>query len=238
MADQPTPTPVTGNPTLSTTSNPNTGAANPPNGPQDEGMNWTNLFFLFIALAIFIASICLFIYMIWVSLFLHLQDPQFGINKVTITNLSISSYSQISGDWEVEFIFRNPNTKVNLYYDQTEVDVSYISDSIAQTIIPPFMQNTKNETTIRATFTSVMMYVHDGDSIKDERSHGSISFNLRMMVRVQARVRWAGTWVLTVDCSKLKIAVSSGRNGGSGTLVGGSKKCTAFNAIGNEIDGI
>lgn len=146
--------------------------------------------------------------MIWVGLFLHLQDPQFGINKVTITNLSISSYSQISGDWEVEFIFRNHNTKVNLYYDQTEVDVSYMSDSIAQTILPPFMQNTKNETTIRATFTSLMMYVHDGDSIKDERSHGSITFNLRMMVRVQARVWWAGTWVLTVDCSKLKIAVS------------------------------
>ncbi|KAL7609306.1 hypothetical protein Lser_V15G13736 [Lactuca serriola] len=168
-----------------------------------------------------VKNFCFFIYVIWVSLFLH--PPEFDIQKVTVTNLSISSYSQISGDWKVDFMFRNPNSKINLYYDQIEVVVSYKSNSIAQTLLPPFIQGTNNQTTIRATLTSLMMLcVHDQESIK--RSHGVITFDVTMTARVQTRVWWGITWALTVDCSNLQIAVG---NGGSGTLVGGSKKCMA-----------
>ena len=103
----------------------------------------------------------------------------------------------------------------------------YQSDVITETSVPPFVQGTKNETEVRATFAVMSAYVDQkvGDKIAADRARGNVNFNVRMLARVRFR---AGAWrarrrLLSVVCGDLSVTVSSSSNGGS--LVGGSRNC-------------
>ncbi|KAD6453352.1 hypothetical protein E3N88_08057 [Mikania micrantha] len=164
------------------------------------------------------------IFIMW--LVLRPQIPQFRVETLTLSNFNISTNSLISGNWDARFTARNPNSKITLYYNQIEAAIFYKSDSISETTVPPFVQGTKNETTLRATFASLTAYLDDRDSINGERNRGAVNFNLRMMTRVrfQAGSWWARRRILRVYCPNLSVGVSA--NSSSGSLVGGSKQCS------------
>ncbi|KAL4567643.1 hypothetical protein LXL04_023232 [Taraxacum kok-saghyz] len=247
MADPEQSRPVTGYPAHSATGYPNTATAYPyvaapPNAPQNQGTyfhvagtryhsdpyasqqraTFVHRFFAILIGSILITGIIIFT--MW--LILRPQIPQFRVETLTLSNFNISSNSLVAGDWDAHFIVRNPNSKITLYYDQIEAAVFHKSDSISETTVPPFVQATKNQTAIKATFASLTAYVDDRDSINSERSHGTITFNIRMIARVRFRAGgwWARRRILRVYCPNLSIGISSNSNGG--TLVGGgSKEC-------------
>ncbi|KAI3829018.1 hypothetical protein L1987_03132 [Smallanthus sonchifolius] len=187
MADQSRP--VTGYPAYSAANGyPNTATATaypyvapPPHAPQNQGTyfhvtgnpyysnpyasqqraTFVHRFFAFLIGSILITGIIIFI--MW--LVLRPQIPNFRVETLTLSNFNISTNSLISGNWDARFIAGNPNSKITLYYDQTEAAIFYKSDSISETTVPPFVQGTKNETTLRATFASLTAYLDDRDSI-------------------------------------------------------------------------
>lgn len=250
MADQSRP--VTGYPAHSTaghhpTGYPNTATAYPyvappPHAPQNQGTyfhvagnpyysdpyasqqraTFVHRFFAVLVGSILITGIIIFI--MW--LILRPQIPEFRVETLTLSNFNVSSNSLISGNWDARFIVRNPNSKITLYYDQIEAAVFYKSDSISETTVPPFVQGTKNETSIRATFASLSAYIDNRDSINSDRNHGTVNFNVRIMARVRFKASswWARRRILRVYCPNLSIGVSSNSNVGS--LVGGSKQCS------------
>ncbi|KAL8210215.1 hypothetical protein R6Q57_006947 [Mikania cordata] len=250
MADQSRP--VTGYPAYSGAGHqpngyPNTATAYPyvappPHPPQNQGTyfhvagnpyysnpyasqpraTFVHRFFACLIGSILITGIIIFI--MW--LVLRPQIPQFRVETLTLSNFNISTNSLISGNWDARFTARNPNSKITLYYNQIEAAIFYKSDSISETTVPPFVQGTKNETTLRATFASLTAYLDDRDSINGERNRGAVNFNLRMMTRVrfQAGSWWARRRILRVYCPNLPVGVSA--NSSSGSLVGGSKQCS------------
>ncbi|XP_076921316.1 NDR1/HIN1-like protein 10 [Bidens hawaiensis] len=179
-------------------------------------------FFAFLIGCILITGIIVFI--IW--LVLRPQIPQFRVQTLTLTHFNLSSTSLISGNWDLGFVARNPNSKITLYYDEIGAAVYYKSDSISETTVPPFVQGTRNESALKAMFASVNAYVDGRDGINEERSQGTVSFNLRMVTRVrfQAGSWWARRRVLRVYCPDLSVRVNA--NGNNGSLVGGLKQCS------------
>lgn len=156
-----------------------------------------------------------------------IRVPLICRTSVTLSNFNLSSSSLITGNWDVRFTVRNPNHKITLAYDHIEAYVFYQSDAITETSVPPFVQGTKNETEVRATFAALSAYVDQkvGDRIAADRARGSVNFNVRMLARVRFR---AGAWrarkrLLSVVCGDLSVTVSLSSNGGS--LVGGSRNC-------------
>lgn len=102
----------------------------------------------------------------------------------------------------------------------------YKLDSTSETSVPPFVQGTKNETVVRATFAPLMAYVNDRDSIIREKNNGMVEFGVIMSAKVRCKSRFwfATTMNVRVSCPKLSIGVPANSDGGS--LVGGSKQCT------------
>ncbi|KAK1418927.1 hypothetical protein QVD17_28080 [Tagetes erecta] len=243
MADQSRP--VTGYPAYPTTTTTTTAypyTAPPPHPPQNQSTyfhvtgnpyysnpyasqqraTFIHRFFAFLIGSILITGIIIFI--MW--LILRPQIPQFRVETLNLSNFNISSNSLISGNWEARFTARNPNSKITLYYDQIEAAIFYKSDSISETSVPPFVQGTKNETTLKATFASLGGYLDSKDSINGEMKSGKVGFNLRMITRVrfQAGSWWARRRILRVYCPDLAVGVNG--NGSNGSLVGGYRRCS------------
>ncbi|KAK9280030.1 hypothetical protein L1049_013715 [Liquidambar formosana] len=164
------------------------------------------------------------VFIVW--LVLRPRIPQVTVDSVSVTNFTTSS-SQVTGNWDVRFSVRNPNKKMSIYYDSIVSSLFYEAAFLSRTTLPPFDQDTRNLTTVRAEFAAAGVYV-DGrlvNEINSERARGAVGFD----VTVQARVRFsAGAWkarrrFLRVLCEDVAVGLSS--NGASGTLVGGPKEC-------------
>ncbi|CAH1412551.1 unnamed protein product [Lactuca virosa] len=194
---------VTGNPAPSATGHRNPATVYPYdspaiNAPQIQAPPASKLrihkFFIFLGVSIFITGLLsLITWRIWLS---FIGYPQF------------------------QFIVRNPNPKISVYCDHIRVAIIYHFCSISETTVPPFLQETKNETAIRARFT------FSGKKVRyyyDDIGGGFIKIDLWMIVRVKPSVYGASRTRLRVYCHDLTILVSSKTNGGA--LVDSPKKC-------------
>lgn len=169
------------------------------------------------------------IFIMW--LVLRPRIPEFSIDTLTLTNFNVSpSSALITGNWDVRFTVRNPNKKITLVYDQIQAFIFYRYDSLSSTTVPPFVQGTKNQTQVRATFAASSAYAgrRAVDGIASERTRGSVSFNVRIVARVRFK---AGAWrarrrFLRVLCGDLLVGVpSNGTAAGGGSLTGGPRGC-------------
>ncbi|GMG98416.1 hypothetical protein Nepgr_000256 [Nepenthes gracilis] len=165
------------------------------------------------------------LFIMW--LVLRPRVPRFSVISLSVSQFNVSSSSQISGNWNVLFTVSNPNDKLHAYYDTIETYVFYQSQLLAQNELAPFDQGTKSQTNLTAKLVAASAYV-DGKAlsgINEDRSHGSVTFNLRILALVRFK---AGSWrarrrLLRVSCVNLSVGVSS--NSSNGTLTGGPRKC-------------
>ncbi|KAK2969123.1 hypothetical protein RJ640_017238 [Escallonia rubra] len=173
--------------------------------------------------AVLIASVIIagtVVFIVW--LVVRPRIPQFRVDSVALSNFNSSS-SLLTGNWDVRLTVRNPNSKANLAYDDINALMYYRRASLAETMIPPFAQGTKNVTAVRATFAAAGTYVDRWvlDGINADRASGKVDYTLMIMARVRFK---AGAWrarrrLLRVVCPNLSV------NSSSGSLVGGSRGC-------------
>ncbi|CAL5357222.1 unnamed protein product [Camellia sinensis] len=180
------------------------------------------LFGILIASFIIAATIA---FIVW--LILRPRLPEFQVDSLSLSNFSLSS-SSISANWDVGFTARNPNHKITLYYDDISATVFCGEQRLSDTAVGPFVQGTRNETTVRATFAANSAYVTKEvvDGINSDRSsRGIVNFNVEMKARVRYK---AGAWrarqrFLRIFCQQLSVGVS--KNSVGGTLIGGPRQC-------------
>ncbi|KAL7609348.1 hypothetical protein Lser_V15G13734 [Lactuca serriola] len=217
---------VTSNPAPSATGHRNPATVYPYdspaiNAPQIEAPPASKLrihkFFIFFGVSIFITGLLsLITWRIWLS---FIGYPQFHVETITVSNFSVSD-EFLSGNWDAQFIVRNPNPKISVYCDHIRVAVIYHFCSISETTVPPFLQETKNETAIRARFT---FYGKKVRYYYDDIGGGFIKIDLWMIVRVKPSVYGASRTRLRVYCHGLIVLFSSKTNGRA--LVDSPNKC-------------
>ncbi|KAJ7948049.1 Late embryogenesis abundant protein [Quillaja saponaria] len=122
--------------------------------------------------------------------------------------------------------FRVDSLSLNNFSDNSSQSIS----GTWQAAIPPFKQNTREETPLNVTFSAINSFVHDWvvNDINGDRSHGSVNFNLNIRANVWFR---SGGWrtrtrLLRVLCRDVAVGVSS--NSTSGKLLGGGRKCNVW----------
>ncbi|KFK32407.1 hypothetical protein AALP_AA6G237800 [Arabis alpina] len=157
------------------------------------------------------------------------QLPNVYINSLSVSNFNVSN-SQVSGKWDLNLLFRNPNSKMSLHYDTVLCSVYYGRASLSDTRLQPFDQGKRDETPLNATLSVSGTYV-DGrlaDSIAKERaSKGNVEFNLRMLSWVTFRYgafrrrRW-----LTIYCNDVALAVPPTTS--SGKMLASSQRCKSY----------
>ncbi|CAI9778314.1 unnamed protein product [Fraxinus pennsylvanica] len=181
------------------------------------------IFAFIIGLIIILGTIT---FIVW--LVLRPQLPEFRVDSFSVSNLTVGNNSLVSFTSEARLTARNPNKKMKLDYDRIEAEVFYKSGSLADTTIPPFHQDTKNETSIKANFAAAGSYVDKRvvDGINWDRSkNGNVGFNLRVISRVkfEAKAWRTRKRFLKVFCGDLVVGIPS--NGSSGMLTSVQKQC-------------
>ncbi|KAI7998138.1 NDR1/HIN1-like protein 10 [Camellia lanceoleosa] len=100
-------------------------------------------------------------FIVWLIPRPRLLEFQVDSLSLSLSNFSISS-SSISANWDVGFTAQNPNHKITLYYDDISTTVFYGEQPLSDTAVAPFVQRRRNETTVKATFTSSAGFVGEG----------------------------------------------------------------------------
>ncbi|KAI4348893.1 hypothetical protein L6164_009559 [Bauhinia variegata] len=180
---------------------------------------------LLTAAAVVFAIVGLIFFITW--LVLKPRLPHFRVESATVTSLNATG-AELTARWDITLSIRNPNRKLAIYYDSLDAKVSYGDyGGLATTHLPPFIQETQNETRVRAQLSVIDEYV-DNDVVKDiaaERAVGSVKFGVTVLAWIRFRT---GVWrtrdhVLRVYCDPINISFSN--NNGTGSLMGPSNSC-------------
>ncbi|CAI9785840.1 unnamed protein product [Fraxinus pennsylvanica] len=165
-------------------------------------------------------------FIVWIVL--RPQLPEFRVDSFSFSNFTITNGSLVSFTSEARLTARNPNKKMTVDYDDIGAVIFYKSQTLSDTTVPPFFQDTKNETSLKANFAAAGSFVDKWavDEINNERDeNANVEFNLRMLsrVRLEAKAWTTRNRLLKVFCGDLVVGFPS--NGRSGTLTSGPKQC-------------
>ncbi|KAK4492287.1 hypothetical protein RD792_003090 [Penstemon davidsonii] len=198
-----------------------------PNYPDADSVRSANclrrIFAFVIALVVIFGTIT---FIVW--LVLRPQLPEFRVDSLSLSNFTLTNNSLVSFTSEIRLTAQNPNKKMRLVYEQIEAAICYERDSLSQTTLPPFSQDTKNETSLTANFAAAGSFVKKRvvDGVNRERGEdGTVKFNLRMIstVRFVAKAWRTRRRFLKVFCGNLMVAIPG--DGRFATLTGGSRRC-------------
>ncbi|CAH2060911.1 unnamed protein product [Thlaspi arvense] len=192
--------------------------------PNSRAILLRRLFIAFLVLLL-ILGLILFILM----LVLRPQYPDVYINSLSVSNFNVSN-NQLTGKWDLQLQFRNPNSKMSLQYDAVILNLYYGGSSLSDTRLQPFDQGTKDQTPVNGTLSVAGTYI-DGrlaNSIgQDRAAKGSIEFDLRIYSLVTFRNGvYRRRRYITSYCDDVAVGVPASR--GSGDMIGPSKRCRSY----------
>jgi hypothetical protein len=182
---------------------------------------------LFIVFTTFLLLLGLILFIFF--LIVRPQLPDVNLNSLSVSNFNVSN-NQVSGKWDLQLQFRNPNSKMSLHYETALCAMYYNRVSLSETRLQPFDQGKKDQTVVNATLSVSGTYV-DGrlvDSIGKERSvKGNVEFDLRMISYVTFRYgAFRRRRYVTVYCDDVAVGVPV--SSGEGKMVGSSKRCKTY----------
>ncbi|XP_010557439.1 PREDICTED: protein YLS9-like [Tarenaya hassleriana] len=196
----------------------------PPPQTNPRAALYRRLFIIFMAVLL-VLGFALFIFF----LVARPRLPDVNINSVSVSRFIVSN-STISGEWDVQFQFRNPNSRMSLYYDDVDSGVFYRRSLLSESHLPPFDQGTKDQTAINATLSTVSNYLEGRllDSMGRERAaHGVVAFDLQLTSIVGFRYgAIRRRRFVTVVC--IGVAVNLRANSTTGTMINPGKECVVY----------
>ncbi|KAL1208799.1 NDR1/HIN1-like protein 10 [Cardamine amara subsp. amara] len=192
--------------------------------PNPRAILLRRLFIIFMAFLL-ILGLILFIFF----LIVRPQLPDVYLNSLSVSNFNASN-NKVSGNWEFQVQFRNPNSKMSLYYDSVLCGLYYNRESLSETRLQPFDQRKKDQTVVNGTLSVSGTYVDSRlvDSIGKERSDkASVEFDLRMFSSVTFRYgAFRRRRYVTVYCNDVAVGVPV--SSGSGKMGGSVKRCKSL----------
>ncbi|XP_073148128.1 NDR1/HIN1-like protein 2 [Henckelia pumila] len=178
----------------------------------------------------FVVGICLIFgittFIMW--LVLRPQLPDFHVDSFSLSNLTFTNgSSRVFLISEIQLTARNPNSKLSLSYDHVETAVYYKLESLSKTVISPFSQETRKETSVVAKFAGdgdfVEKWVVDGVN-GEIGKNANVGLNLRIVSWINLESKaWKSRNILKVFCANLAVGIPT--NGKPGGLIGGPRPC-------------
>lgn len=114
----------------------------------------------------------------------HVENA--SINQFNLTNPNTLQYNL-----SVQFSFRNPNSRIGIYYDRLDARAYYRGERFVSIFLPTFYQGHKNTTTLTALFQGlnfVSLSSSDLERFGRESSDGSFYIDVNIYARVRFKV--------------------------------------------------
>jgi len=143
----------------------------------------------------------------------HPKLPSFGVESASLNSLTLNN-SRLSGEWNINLTFTNPNNGWNeASYDTISVSILYNNEHnnrslLASSQLAPFSE--KNDGTVLKQ-VQLKMDLHDAD-IEHSFSCGTVNFGIEMStaVRFTGAFDFRKDYSLKVVCNPLTIRLSPG----------------------------
>ncbi|PIA54370.1 hypothetical protein AQUCO_00900719v1 [Aquilegia coerulea] len=178
-------------------------------------------------LIIFLVSVILIFCIISLTIWLifRTKPPEFCVDSATIPPLNTSTLV-ISPYWEIGFLVKNPNKKMNISYDEMEAGIFYGEECLSEAYILPYTQEKNNEMVILVKFDEIDDPV--ANLITEDRKRGRISLKVKVVgwVKYETGVWKPRTHLMEVTCMNVRVVFNLST--GVGTYLGGSARCDVY----------
>ncbi|XAR71575.1 hypothetical protein NMG60_11017915 [Bertholletia excelsa] len=148
---------------------------------------------LLYAFCIFLLSIIALIFLVWLTF--HSSKPQFALQEADIYQLNLSGLNHLNSSIQFTVLSKNPNKKVGIYYDRTQVYASYKGQQITvYTSLPPFYQ--AHEESNLLTAAAVGSEIPVAPSFRYEVGRDLTAGKLVLLLKMNGKLRWrVASWV-------------------------------------------
>lgn len=167
-----------------------------------------------------------FILFFWWLIF-HPRLPRASIHQVQLSAFDLNAdNSTLRFNLTVAVSLRNPNKRVNLYYDALDAALFYGGARIQSAPLPLFYQPHKNTTELEGKFggSAVDPGTAVGAIFRAERAEGTFNFEVRVRSSLRMKLWFVkiGHFHPKFDC---KVWISAPPQGGSGSVASGPWNC-------------
>jgi hypothetical protein len=147
----------------------------------------------------------------------HPKLPCFGVESASLNSLSMNNSSRLSGEWNINLTFTNPNNGWNeVSYNTICVSILYNNDHngslLASTQLAPFSK--KDDSTVLKQVQLKMDLHHDAETDKIEHSFSceTVNFEIEMStsIRFKGAFDFRKDYSLKVVCNPLTIRLPPG----------------------------
>ncbi|XP_031487026.1 NDR1/HIN1-like protein 13 [Nymphaea colorata] len=165
---------------------------------------WTCIVVLFLILAAAVAAaVC------WVLF--RPQRPVFTVSALQISKLNVTGGSTVDSLVSISLDAKNPNKKVEFFYDDISVTADSGGVSLGSGSVPGFQHAAKNTTMVSATLSAKGEKV-DSDGAKAlaaDLKKNSVPLSIELDTKVRAKMGALRSWRLgiKVSCDGFSVAV-------------------------------
>ncbi|KAJ7541729.1 hypothetical protein O6H91_10G073400 [Diphasiastrum complanatum] len=145
------------------------------------------LLVLVLALLLLLGLASLFIY-----LFIHPKIPRYDVQDVYITGFHIArNNTDTRLDANITFVVHvwNPNKKIGIYYDDTQIVLLYRGIELGESFIQPFYQGHRTSTSVKSLFNATDVLLQNDLALCLEQDFVQHSIPLNLEVYLWARVK-------------------------------------------------
>ncbi|KAM7480555.1 hypothetical protein LguiA_028768 [Lonicera macranthoides] len=143
--------------------------------------------------------------------------PNFTVSSLQISQFNLTSSSQLNSKFNFTITAKNPNKKIQFYYDP--ITISMFSDAVpvGQGSLPGFVHPTKNSTTLKTIIASTGEAIDSAQSTvlkSDLKNKKSLPLKIRLDTKVKVKIGALKTKKVRVrvTCGGIKASVPTGKS--------------------------
>ncbi|XP_028779465.1 uncharacterized protein LOC114735861 [Neltuma alba] len=182
------------------------------------------LIFLLMATPLLAAAVVLMV------LFLP-YSPNFQIVALQTSPIVLTPFvfdcTLMSATWNLTFVARNPNKRLELHYKDVDVAVYYQWLSLSSQKLGFFKQSEDSEVVAQASVTASAVLSNQNAAAMEKEGREDLAVNFIVKFRGTVRV-YVGTSLgvdhaLSIDCDGIKVVFSP--QNGTGRMLGATRRC-------------
>ncbi|XP_052180406.1 NDR1/HIN1-like protein 6 [Diospyros lotus] len=169
---------------------------------------WTTLLILILLVLATVAGA-----VIWVLYRPH--RPSFSVAALQISQFNLTS-SQLNAKFNISITARNPNKKLQFFYDPISVSISADGVNVGSGSFPAFAHGTKNTTTLRTAIVSKGQSLDDSSATllkSDLKNKNGLPIKIQLDTKVKVKMGGVKTKKVPVrvKCSGVTASVPTGK---------------------------
>lgn len=139
------------------------------------------------------------------------ESPNYTVDSIAITGFNLTSSRAISPEFDVSIRAKNPNDKIEIYYEKkSSVQVYFSGDRLSTGVLPAFYQPTNNVTVFKTALrgNNIVLSRAVDSQLLTAQKEKKVPLRLNLKAPIKIKVGGVKTWTINVKV-KCDLTVDS-----------------------------